>query len=65
VVLPPRKAVVLDADELEAARVAGTVSDAEYDLAWCEARMLLRLIAEGALPILELTEGHLRDYFGV
>jgi predicted RNA-binding protein associated with RNAse of E/G family len=56
--------VLLDAEELEAALQEGQITEAQYNLAWQEARTLLRDIASGAMPLLDLTVDHLRDCFG-
>jgi predicted RNA-binding protein associated with RNAse of E/G family len=56
--------VLLDAEELEAALQEGQITEAQYNLAWQEARTLLRDIASGAMPLLDLTVDHLLDCFG-
>jgi len=63
VVLPSRATVLLDADELEAALKAGTITETQYDLAWREADTLLRDIKRGSKSILDLTVEHHHEYF--
>jgi len=63
VVLPSREAMLLDADELDAALVEGKITETQYHLAWEEVRSLLLGIANGTMPLLDLTVQHLRDHF--
>ncbi len=63
VVLPSREAILLDADELDAALFEGKITETQYELAWEEAHALLRDIANGAMPLLDLSLEHLRDHF--
>ncbi len=63
VVLPSREAMLLDADELDAALVEGKITETQYHLAWEEVRSLLLGIANGTMPLLDLAVEHLRDHF--
>jgi len=63
VVLPSREAILQDADELNAALVEGKISETQYELAWEEAHTLMRDIANGTMPLLDLAVEHLRDHF--
>jgi uncharacterized protein len=65
VLLPSGRSALLDQDELETAHIGKTVTQAQYDLAWGEARTLLRNIGNNAMPLLGLTTSHLRYYFPV
>jgi predicted RNA-binding protein associated with RNAse of E/G family len=64
VVLPSRKAVLLDSEELDVALAKGEIDGAQYDLARREAQMLLQEIASGRMALLDLSVRHLHDYFG-
>jgi len=63
VVLPSREAILLDADELDAALLEGKITKTQYHMAWDEARALLVGIANGTMPLLDLAVEHLRDHF--
>jgi predicted RNA-binding protein associated with RNAse of E/G family len=60
VVLPSGEILLLDADELADAREKGDITDAEYDLAWREAKRLKERIENGELKLAELSEIHRR-----
>lgn len=63
VVLPSREAILLDADELDAALLEGKITKAHYEMAWEEAHALLHGIANGTMPLLDLAAEHLREHF--
>jgi predicted RNA-binding protein associated with RNAse of E/G family len=54
VVYPDGRVVVLDEDELDAALVAGAITQEDHDLAWHEARQLLDRIERNTLGPAEL-----------
>jgi predicted RNA-binding protein associated with RNAse of E/G family len=60
VVYPSMRLVLLDEDELLAARAAGDVTDAMVTLAYEEARRVMALVAAGQFPLLGLGEAHRR-----
>lgn len=65
VLLPSGGLALLDQDELETARIGKMVTQAQYELAWEEARTLLRGIGTNAMPLLGLTMSHLHHHFTV
>lgn len=51
---------VLDADELDAALMAGSITPDDWALAWREARHVLAMLEQGPLPIMQLGAEHRR-----
>ena len=51
---------LLDADELDAALAAGSITPDDWALAWREARQVLALLEHGPLPIMQLGAAHRR-----
>lgn len=49
--LPSGQVLLIDTDELEAARDQGDVSQAEYALAWAEAKRLQKQLQDGSFPL--------------
>ncbi|SET50507.1 hypothetical protein SAMN05216389_11321 [Oceanobacillus limi] len=58
VVLPTGEVILLDEEELEEAYKKGVINDRLYQLAWREARSLMKIIKEGNFALLELTKKH-------
>ncbi len=56
--LPTGEMMILDEEELEEALQDGTVSQADYELAWHETNRLLKLIEQDAFTLLKLGEAH-------
>lgn len=54
IALPDGRAEMIDGEELEEALANGAVSQAQYDLAWAEARAVLGAIRAGAFVPIEL-----------
>ena len=63
VVLPNHTLHLLDEDELDAARTAGTVTPALYSLAYREAERIMRAVREGSLSLLEEWQSDLELFF--
>ena len=51
---------LLDADELDAALAAGSITQDDWALAWREARQVLALLDSGPLPIMQFGAAHRR-----
>ncbi|AHA29896.1 DUF402 domain-containing protein [Exiguobacterium sp. MH3] len=51
IALPSGQVLLIDTDELEAARDQGIVSEAEYALAWAEAKRLQKQLQDGSFPL--------------
>ncbi|HEU4963308.1 MAG TPA: DUF402 domain-containing protein [Bacilli bacterium] len=58
VAFPDGEVVVKDTDELQAALDAGTITQAEYDLAWTEANRLLAAIKNREFTLFKLSHVH-------
>lgn len=56
IVLPSGEVSLVDVDELEAAREQGDVSQAEYALAWAEAKRLQKQLQDGSFPLVAHAE---------
>ena len=56
IVLPSGVVLLIDADELEAALEQGIVSEAEYALAWAEAKRLQKQLQNGTFPLVAHAE---------
>ena len=54
--LPSGQVLLIDTDELEAARDQGDVSQAEYALAWAEAKRLQKQLQDGSFPLVAHAE---------
>ncbi len=63
-VLPTMEVQLLDADELANALTNGEITQAEYDLAWREARNLSERIAREDFDLLKLIESHRQMLIG-
>lgn len=58
--LPGGPFELIDVEELEAAIQQGAVTQAQYDLAWAEARRLLQRLNDGDYPLLEVSLRHFK-----
>lgn len=56
IALPSGQVLLIDTDELEAAREQGDVSQAEYALAWAEAKRLQKQLQDGSFPLVAHVE---------
>lgn len=56
ITLPSGQVLLIDTDELEAARDQGEVSQAEYALAWAEAKRLQKQLQDGSFPLVAHAE---------
>ncbi|HCD58508.1 MULTISPECIES: DUF402 domain-containing protein [Exiguobacterium] len=56
IVLPSGEVLLVDVDELEAAREQGDVSEAEYALALAEAKQLQKQLQDGTFPLVAHVE---------
>ncbi len=56
IVLPSGEVLLVDTDELEAAREQGDVSQAEYALALAEAKQLQKQLQDGSFPLVAHAE---------
>lgn len=56
IALPSGQVLLVDVDELEAAREQGIVSEAEYALAWVEAKQLQKQLQDGSFPLVAHAE---------
>lgn len=56
IALPSGEVLLVDADELEVAREKGTVSQADYALAWAEAKQLQNQLQDGSFPLVAHAE---------
>ena len=56
IALPSGKIVLVDADELEAAREQGDISQADYALAWAEAKRLQKQLEDGSFHLVTHAE---------
>ncbi|MER2125087.1 MAG: DUF402 domain-containing protein [Exiguobacterium indicum] len=56
IVLPSGQVLLVDVDELEAAREQGDVSQTEYALAWAEAKRLQKQLQDGSFPLVAHAE---------
>ncbi|MFL0200116.1 DUF402 domain-containing protein [Exiguobacterium acetylicum] len=56
IVLPSGQVLLIDTDELEAAREQGIVSEAEYALAWAEAKRLQKQLQDGSFHLVAHAE---------
>ena len=56
IVLPSGVVLLIDADELEAALEQGIISEAEYALAWVEAKQLQKQLQDGSFPLVAHAE---------
>lgn len=56
IALPSGQVLLIDTDELEAAREQGDVSEAEYALAWAEAKRLQKQLQDGSFPLVAHAE---------
>lgn len=56
IVLPSGEVLLVDADELEAAQEQETVSQADYALAWAEAKQLQNQLQDGSFPLVAHAE---------
>ena len=56
IVMPSGQVLLVDVDELEAAREQGIVSEAEYALAWVEAKQLQKQLQDGSFPLVAHAE---------
>lgn len=56
IALPSGQVLLVDADELEAAREQGDVSQAEYALALAEAKQLQKQLQDGTFPLVAHVE---------
>ena len=60
VVLPSGEVFLMDEDELKEALASGVIIQEQYELAWSEARRLMKLIEEDKFGLLELADLHKR-----
>jgi uncharacterized protein len=65
VVLPTGEVFLLDKDELEEAFAVGLINQALYNLAWDEAKRLLKLIEKNEFKPLELSVSHKEHLEGI
>ncbi len=56
IVLPSGEVLLVDADELEAAQEQGIISEAEYTLAWVEAKQLQKQLQNGTFLLVTHAE---------
>jgi len=56
--LPDGRVLLLDEDELEEALAKGVITQAQYDLAWVEARRVLDEVRKGAFSLIRLQPQH-------
>ncbi len=56
IVLPSGEVLLVDADELETAQEQGIISEAEYTLAWVEAKQLQKQLQNGTFPLVTHAE---------
>lgn len=56
IVLPSGEVLLVDTDELEAALEQGIISEAEYALAWVEAKQLQKQLQDGSFPLVAHAE---------
>lgn len=56
IVLPSGEVLLVDTDELEAALEQGIISEAEYALAWSEAKRLQKQLQDGTFPLVAHVE---------
>lgn len=56
IAMPSGEVLLVDADELEVAREQETVSQADYALAWAEAKQLQNQLQDGSFPLVAHAE---------
>lgn len=60
VVTPAGEVALLDDDESDQVLRDGCISRRDHEAAWAEARLLMDMIARGAMPLLTLSSAHRR-----